>query len=387
MISLTQHWAGRPLAILPSALPALLHTNTLAPASPDASRFVGTRARNEAARVTEGGVAVVTIDGPLINRGQILGENWGLNSYEGLAFKLYTIARDPKISSIILDIESPGGEAAGCFELASLVRDINKEKPIYAVVDAIAASAAYAIASGARAIISTPSGLSGSIGVVLAHFDISRAVDQAGITPTLIFAGDRKTDGTPLAPLPDEVRDDLQRDVDKFYTMFLETVAAGRGQRLTAKSARETEARTYIGKDAVAAGLADDVGTFAEFLASLEKTGAPSPKGKSNMRTEIESNPTMKAEYDAGFAEGYAEAFEEARKTGHTEGVAKSAREYRERVRTIIESVAAKGREKAAWHVALETELSAEDAIAALRTMTSPTLSIAERQAAAIIRQ
>lgn len=268
MTLLAQHWAGKPLAIQPAALAALMQMQTL---TPDASRFVGERAAGGAYRVTQNGTAIITIQGALLNRGMIVGENWGLATYEGLSFKITQAARDPKVKAIVLDFDSAGGEAAGAVELSALVRKINAIKPVFAHVGGLAASAAYAIASGARAIASLPSGMSGSIGVVLMHIDVSRALDEAGISPSLIFAGKRKVDANPFEPLPKGVRADLQTEVDKFHALFIDCVAAGRGARLSADAARATEARTFIGADAKRIGLVDEICSFAELLAAVER--------------------------------------------------------------------------------------------------------------------
>jgi ClpP class serine protease len=127
------------------------------------------------------------------------------------------------------------------------------------------------LASACRSVITTESGVSGSIGVVLLHSDISGALDKAGISPTLIFAGKHKTDANAFTPLSKEVTADLQQEVDQFYQMFLDCVAAGRGARLTAAAASATEAKTFVGRDALAAGLVDEIGLFSDLVASLEK--------------------------------------------------------------------------------------------------------------------
>jgi capsid assembly protease len=194
---------NRPLLILPDKLAIIAQVLAgriaidATPLSPEASRFAGASRNGQPYRVTDGGVAIITITGSLVNRGAWVGASSGLTSYEGIAHQIESAARDPKVKAIILDMDSPGGEAAGAFETAALVRAVNAVKPTYAAINGMAASAAYALASGARAIVSMPSGLAGSIGVVMLHADYSRALDRAGITPTLIHAGAHKVDGSP----------------------------------------------------------------------------------------------------------------------------------------------------------------------------------------------
>lgn len=245
--------------------------------APRASRFYGdypvdpdSGGRPKPYRRTASGTAIVTLVGEFVNRGAWVGASSGLVSYEALKYQLLQAMADPRATSIVLDMESPGGEATGAFEAAALVRAARQAKPVVAVVNGMAASAGYAIVSGATRIITTPTGLSGSIGVVWLHLDYSKWLAAEGIRPTFIFAGDHKVDGNPFEPLPDSVRKECQREIDQFYSLFVDTVAAGR-LHLSKDAVRGTQARCFIGRDAVAAGLADDVGTFEEVLAELSR--------------------------------------------------------------------------------------------------------------------
>lgn len=260
--------------------------------SPEASRFEGTSVVEDESgarravpyRITREGVGIITVTGSLVNRGTWIGASSGLTSYEGIGHQLKTAAADPAVKAVILDLHSPGGEAVGAFETAALVRDLAAKKRTIAVVNGMAASAAYAIASGANEIVTTETGVSGSIGVVLLHADFSRHLDREGITPTLIHAGAHKVDGNPFEPLSADVREDLQAEVNAFYDAFLATVAKGRGNRLSAAAARKTEARTFIGKAAVDAGVADRVGSFESVLAELSRATTPNG-GRSTSQT------------------------------------------------------------------------------------------------------
>ncbi|ORE94109.1 putative phage head-tail preconnector protein [Stappia sp. 22II-S9-Z10] len=261
------------------------------------------------------GVAIITITGSLVNRGAWIGASSGLTSYEGIQHQLFTAAKDTDVHAVILDIASPGGEAVGAMETAAAVRELAKAKPVVAVVNGMAASGGYAIASGATEIVTTETGVSGSIGVVLLHADFSRNLANEGISPTLIFAGAHKVDGNPFEPLSDAVRDDLQAEVNGFYEAFLKTVSAGRGRRLTVDGARRTEARTFVGEAAVAAGVADRVGTFGEVMAQLTKTaGGMRPATPATRRNTMDTTtPAPSAAITTG-------DLEHARNQGVAEG-------------------------------------------------------------------
>jgi len=348
-------------------------------------------------RRTSSGTAVISIIGSLVNRGAWIGSQSGMTSYEGIAHQIKTALADSKVKNIVLDIDSPGGEASGAFETAAMIREASKTKPVVAMVNGMAASAAYALASGARAIMSTESGMSGSIGVVLMHADYSRAIDRAGITPTLIHAGAHKVDGNPYAPLSSSVKSDLQAEVDRLYDLFTNSVAAGRGKRLSAKAARATEARTFIGRAAMEQGLVDDIGTFADLVGSLS-TAAP----RGNKRTErmdIHSDEDLARARAEGKNEGLAEGRDTGHKLGHAEGKAEGLKEgheaglaegrkngadaERERIKSIMGHDEAKGREATAQHFALNTDMSVDAAIGALAGVpkTTSVASIAARAA------
>lgn len=272
-----------------------------------------------------GRTGILSIVGSLVSRGAWIGANSGLVSYEAIQHQLGLMARDDAIDSAIVDIETPGGEAVRAFETAAAVRQLAAVKRTVAVVNGMAASGGYAIASGASEIVTVQSGVSGAIGVVLLHADFSRHLANEGIEPTLIFAGAHKVDGNPFEPLTVQVREDLQREVNVFYEQFLTTVAAGRGKRLSAAAARATEARIFIGEEAVAAGLADRVGTFEEVLADLSRgqSGRPtSSTRRTSMSEHTSGGPgadtpgITRTEHEAAVAA--------ARQAGSADGAAKA---------------------------------------------------------------
>lgn len=238
-----------------------------------ASRFYGEWATDQNGRPTPyrrtaDGTAIITLVGEFVNRGAYIGASSGLISYEGFKHQMHSALQDARTHTILIDIESPGGEAVGCFEAAAVVRECAKKKNVVAVVNGLAASAAYAIASGARKIVIMPTGIAGSIGVVMQHLDFSEYLKNEGVKPTLIFAGAHKVDGNPYEPLPENVRADFQQKCEDFYSQFVETVAAGR-RNMSAKSIRATEAQVFKGQEAVDVGLADAVGTLEQVLAEL----------------------------------------------------------------------------------------------------------------------
>jgi len=243
------------------------------------------------------GIAVIEIAGTLVHRGAWIGQSSGLTSYEGIAAQLQAALADPAVRGIALDIDSFGGEVAGAFDLADRIRAARAQKPVQAFVAEHALSAGYVLASQADRIILPRTGAVGSIGVVALHTDMSGALDQKGIAVTLIHAGTHKIDANPYQPLPEAVHYQMQRELEVVRFLFAETVAAGRGERLTQTAALATEAAVFRGAEAIASGLADDLAdpitAFRTFAAAPRGTTSPSRKGPTMTTTPTGTpNPT-----------------------------------------------------------------------------------------------
>ncbi len=187
-----------------------------------------------------------------------------MTSYENIHEEIESALEDKSIETILLDIDSPGGEVNGVFDLADFIYESRVKKRIIAIANDDAYSAAYAIASSAEKVfVSRTSGV-GSVGVIASHIDQSGFDEKQGIKYTTIFAGSRKNDLNPHEPMTSESLESLQKEVGRLYEMFLQLIARNRG--LSIEKIRSTEAGLYFGEKAVEIGLADGVTTFFEFI-------------------------------------------------------------------------------------------------------------------------
>jgi len=225
------------------------------------------------------GMAVIEIAGTLVHRGAWIGQSSGLTSYEGITAQIDAAIADPQVRGIALEIDSFGGEVAGAFDLADRIRAAREVKPIHAFVAEHALSAGYALASQADHITLPRTGAVGSIGVVTLHTEMSGMLEQKGVTVALVHAGAHKTDANPYEPLPEAIRTRMQSELEGLRTLFAQTVAAGRGNRLDVHAALDTEAAVLRGAAAVAAGLADAVAdprsAFQAFAESIHNRAGP----------------------------------------------------------------------------------------------------------------
>lgn len=217
------------------------------------------------------GVAIIPVRGILVH-----GAAWGFfgeTSYDDVRKMVAAAIKDEDATAIALHIDSPGGEVAGCFDLASDIYFLREIKPIYAICDECAYSAAYAIASAASKIYVPRTGGVGSIGVIALRLDITGALAQMGIKITTLAFGERKTDTYPTTPLSAEAEKRLQADIDVLGEIFLEIVARNRG--IEVEKVREMQAGTFLGQSGVNSGLADAVLTPDEaFMTVMQAKSA-----------------------------------------------------------------------------------------------------------------
>lgn len=214
-------------------------------------------------------IGILEIDGSVAHRTGNVRPVSGITGTDGLSVQLDAALNDPEIDGILLHVNSPGGEVSGTFDLSDEIFAARKKKPIWALTDEMAASAAYALASGANRIVMPRTGRAGSIGVVLAHTDRSKELEQKGRQVTFVHAGSRKVDGNAAQPLPDDVRARLQADIDSVYALFIQTVARNRG--LSEQAVRNTQAGLFGSAEALELGLVDEIMPANEVLTAFDK--------------------------------------------------------------------------------------------------------------------
>ena len=261
---------GVPLAIHRPKLDVILSVLGARVGLADLAAPVGYTPAARALGPPSGKVAVIPIHGTLVRRTSGIEAESGLASYTGIAAQLDAALASPEIAAILLDIDSPGGESGGVFDLADRIRAASEVKPVWAVANDMAFSAAYALASAATRVFVARTGGVGSIGVIAMHVDQSVKDAQDGVRYTAVFAGERKNDLNPHEPISNEAHAVLKAEVVRIYDLFVETVARHRG--LDADAVRATEAALFFGPDAVATGLADAVGSLDDALTQLTQS-------------------------------------------------------------------------------------------------------------------
>lgn len=231
------------------------------------------------------GIGVIDVSGALVSRPM----GWcSPLSYAEIQDNFDALLSNDAVSHIVMRIDSAGGEASNMFDLSDHIYNARGTKPIIAVVDDMAYSAAYGIASACDEVVLSRTGGVGSIGVVAYHIDESEKNKRKGVKVEYLYAGDKKVNGNPNQPLAEEAKGEMQTEINRLYDLFVETVARNRG--LDSQAVKDTQAGTYHGQNAVEAGLADSVATFSETISQLLATGSVQAPALTN---ETALNPAL----------------------------------------------------------------------------------------------
>jgi len=291
---LIAEFLATPWALMPERLNAvaavLARWSQDVPAGEDVLASVATdRAVREARRqaataVSSGGIAVLPLYGVVTQRGNMVDEvsGPGCVSTQQFAAALRQALADDTVSQILIDIDSPGGSVYGVSELADEIASARAKKPVVAIANSLAASAAYWIGCSASEFYVTPGGEVGSIGVWQAHFDYSQAFAAEGITPTLISAGKYKVEGNPYAPLDEEAQGFMQSRVDDYYASFTKAVARGRGVPIAQVREGMGQGRVIGAEAAQSEGMVDGVATFDDVVRKMRRDAKDSARPKAS---------------------------------------------------------------------------------------------------------
>ncbi len=248
----------------------------------DTDKLAREARRQTATSVSGGGIAVLPLYGVITQRGNMIEDVSGPGSVstQKFAAALRQALADESVSQILIDIDSPGGSVYGVAELADEIVAARAQKPIIAIANSLAASAAYWIGCSASEFYVTPGGEVGSIGVWQAHFDYSQALAAEGVTPTLISAGTYKVEGNPYAPLDPEAQAFMQSRVDDYFLAFSKAVAKGRGVPIAQVRNGMGQGRVLGADAALEQNMVDGIVTLDEAIRKMLLTARAQAKTK-----------------------------------------------------------------------------------------------------------
>jgi len=261
-------------AILPSRLETMLDI-MLRPIEHRSSKsddeFVkmAVAAEAKASRRIRGSIAVLSLQGYIAQK-----RDWFLMFFGGTSTEEFGAAfdkalADKDVSAVVLDVDSPGGSVYGVHELATKIRSARGQKPIVAVSNSLMASAALWIGTAADKVYVTPSGETGSVGVVAVHVETSKADAELGVKYSIIQSGQHKAEANPYEPLDEDARDFIQQRVDEYRDMFVADLAKQRGLRKDSLQKNFGDGRVFGAAESVERGIVDGIATFEDVVKQL----------------------------------------------------------------------------------------------------------------------
>lgn len=286
------------------------------------------------------GVAVIPVTGALIH-----GYNYSsryATGYEAILSMYKAAMDDPDVKGVLFVFNTPGGTVAGCFDLVDYIYETRDQKPVWGIANEMACSAGQALFSACSKRFVTQTAITGSVGVVRSHANYEKLMAEWGVEMTLMFSGDHKVDGNPYKALPKEVFERFTAECDDLREMFATTVSRNTG--MTTEQVLATEALCYTGESAIEVGLAHELinahHIFEKFNNHLSTQDTNHVFG-ANMSKE---NETPEAGKDPQATTAQAKSDE------------------RQRIAGIQGCTEAEGRQSLANHLAMNTDMSVEDA-------------------------
>jgi signal peptide peptidase SppA len=326
----------------------------------------------------------------------LMGVGW--NDYHALDLEVRTAFADEAVKGVLFELDTPGGLASKLMDFVDTLHGLRGIKPMWALVNELAASAGYAIASATDRIIVPRTAEVGSVGVVMLHLSLAGVLKDFGVEITPIFAGEHKVDGNWWSKLPAPVRERWEVEIAEHWDLFAGTVARNRNMDMEAVKA--TQALVYTGQHGVDIGFADEVMTASEAVAAFAEEiagtrpgivapAAKTPSSQKETSSMADDTKTPPAGADTQAAPAGAAAAEQGSPTtgGDTSATKQQApaaggdapapaagqpsaddavKAERARVGGILGCEEAKGREQLANYFATQTDLSVDQAKAAL---------------------
>lgn len=306
------------------------------------------------------GVGILFVEGPLFKRKSWITEIFGFTDYETLRQDLQVALDDKRIEAIALHVDSPGGEANGCDELAAAIYAARGQKPTAAFVSGMACSGAYWLASAAQRVVVSDGAILGSIGAVVEHVDRRKADERKGISRYEFVSS--MSPGKRPDVTTDRGRARVQKMVDDLGHVFVAHVAKHRGVTPETVVKKFGQGGVEIGANAVKAGMADAVGTFEAMLADLKRQPIPL-----NVKPLLAVAPAKQPTYRPTPAAQLAAPRVSNAERQRIEAQVKAEEREMARIRAICQSEIGRKYPEQAAQLAFETTMTAEEATAAMR--------------------
>lgn len=225
---------------------------------------LGKRLDNKTVTTVRGSVGILEATGPMFRRANLMTELSGATSYEQLALDFTSLVDNQALDTIVLKLDTTGGEVTGLSQMARLVFEARDKKKIIAYVDGTMASAGFWIGAGAHKIYAADTALVGSIGV---QMGLKRQEPRAGEKAYTFISS--QSPNKNLGPETESGSAAIQKMVNDLAQVFVDTVAQYRGITSEDVLAKYGQGGVFVAADALERGMIDGIYTFEQLLSEL----------------------------------------------------------------------------------------------------------------------
>jgi len=236
-----------------------------------------------------GNIGVLNITGPIVRYGGMMELSANVRSLETYSEEFKILENDHTIDTIVLNIDSPGGEAAGIAEFATYIR--NSKKKVVAFIDDLGASAAYWIASATKEIYASQTAFVGSIGVVFTLVNDAKKLKKEGLEKIEIVSTQSPKKRPDISS--DEGKNQIQTWADDLGKKFITSVAKYRRVSEDTVLEKFGQGDLLIADKAKDVGMIDGISTFEGLIKKLQKQGAKMSNSTMSMQDFKAQNPSL----------------------------------------------------------------------------------------------
>lgn len=220
-------------------------------------------------------LAMIQVSGTLVKNDSPWNKYYGLVSYDEIRRSALLALQDRSVDGILLQMNTPGGSAAGADAMAGFFSKTNKTKPLYAFAESDMCSGGYYLGAPAREVYAQRAAQVGSIGVIMVHYDYLKMYLENGVTPTVFRAGEFKALGSSMEHLDKKAIANIESTLGDYFKMFNDHVVEHRGYD-SAEQMRATagEGRVFMAEEAKEVGLVDQVMELEDALEEISGKAA-----------------------------------------------------------------------------------------------------------------
>jgi protease-4 len=235
-------------------------------------------------------IAVLFLHGPIAGGARVPALS-SMVSGERIVDAARKLRAHPRVRAVVLHVNSPGGSALASDRIHHELVRLAQAKPLVACLGDVAASGGYYAAVAAREIVAQPATITGSIGVISARLVLEPLLSKLGVVTEVLQRGAHARLLDAFAPLDDDTRASVHREIDAIYRAFVQVVAEGR-KRPAEEIEPLAQGRVWTGADAHARGLVDHLGGFEDALAAARRLAGA---GGARLRVAVARPPRQPA--------------------------------------------------------------------------------------------